>query len=199
MDQARIGFETALKYKLNQKASTFQNEEAVFLKCFKHFDTDGDGMVDFKEWVKGVEKVGIVVNAEEDLEYLFHYYDTLGAGKIDYTNFADVVLNQKPLSFPLRPLEEEDKEVVEDVNTLEKLRTKLVQRNVRGLMGLAKTFKGGGRPALLDFSEFRKCMEEMRLGLNDQELADIFLKFQHKKTNRMKPDTLLRYLNVSGS
>jgi Ca2+-binding EF-hand superfamily protein len=199
MDQARIGFETALKYKLTQKASSHQNEEAVFIKCFKHFDTDADGLVDLHEWVKAIEKIGIVVNKENDLEYLFEYYDTLGAGKIDYKKFADVVLNQKPLSFPIRPIEnEEDKEATDDMTTLEKLRIKLVQRNIRGLIGLAKAFKTGTKSkiSLLDFSEFKKCMEEMRLGLTDQELADIFLKFQHKKTNKMKPETLLHYLNV---
>jgi len=200
MNQARIGFETALKYKLAQKASTHQNEEAVFVKCFKHFDSDGDGFIDFHEWVKAIEKIGIVVNKENDLEYLFKYYDTLAAGKIDYKKFADVVLNQKPLSFPIRPIEdEEDKETPDNLTTLEKLRIKLVQRNIRGLIGLAKVFKAAtkNKASLLDFAEFKKSMEEMRLGLTDQELADIFLKFQHKKTNKMKPETLLHYLNVS--
>ena len=94
MEQMRIGFEVALKDKLAQKTSTFQNAEAVLLKSFKHFDKDEDGCVDLDEWGKAVEKIGIVIRSPEDLQHLFTYYDTQQTGKLNYKEFAGILFRQ---------------------------------------------------------------------------------------------------------
>ena len=199
MDQVRNGFETALRYKLSQKTGTYQDENAIFVKCFKHFDMDTDGLVNFSEWTKAIEKIGIGVNKEDDLNHIFSIYDVEGKGSIDYKEFADIVLKQKPLKILPKPLEsEEEKEYSPEATILDKLREKLINRNMRGLIGLAKVFKGRDitKGALLDFEQFKKCMTEIRLGLSDQEIADVFAKFEYKKTKKMKPETFLHYFHV---
>ncbi len=110
-----MGFEAALKDKLQQKASSFQDEESVLLKCFKHFDADCDGLVDMTDWARAVEKAGIVIRFPDDLKHLFDIYDLHGQGKVDYHEFADVMFRQLPLRIPRpRPVDEKGEEETEE-------------------------------------------------------------------------------------
>ena len=103
MEQMRLGFEMALKNKLAQKTSSFQTEETVLMKSFRHFDTDADGFVNMNEWFKGVEKIGVVVPTLEDLKQLFAYYDTDKDGKMDYREFSDAIFRRRPATVQATP------------------------------------------------------------------------------------------------
>jgi len=188
--QIRSEFETALKFKLAQKTATFQKEDVVLLKCFKHFDTDEDGLIDFSEWTKGIEKLGIVIRSQEDLKHLFEYYDVNQNGKLDFKEFSDIVLHQKPVKVPLKEIIAEDKEEesTKAVDIVSKLREKFLKRGARGLLDLAKLMKetGGPKKTMLTLDQFKKCCIESRLGFSEDELAELFGKFEFKKTGKIK-------------
>lgn len=53
---------------MNLKASQRQSEETVIVKTFKYFDLNDTGMIGKNEFVKAVDKVG-VVNFTEEVVY----------------------------------------------------------------------------------------------------------------------------------
>ena len=61
MAKIRQQFEAELKAKLAQKGTSHKGEEAVLMQSFKYFDLDNSGAVDFEEFVKTIEKIGIVI------------------------------------------------------------------------------------------------------------------------------------------
>ena len=88
MEQLRIGFEKALRTKLGQKITATQSEETYLNRCFKHFDSDNDGALSFSEWLKGIEKIGVILPSIDDAKALFEYYDSNQSGAVEYKEFA---------------------------------------------------------------------------------------------------------------
>ena len=84
-------FENELKVKLQQKATSYVSEETILMRSFKYFDLDNSGYVSLEEWIKAVEKIGVVVPSRPQLEELFHAYDTSGDNQLDYTEFVAAV------------------------------------------------------------------------------------------------------------
>ena len=89
MEQLRIGFEKALRTKLGQKITATQSEETYLNRCFKHFDSDNDGALSFNEWLKGIEKIGVILPSIDDVKVLFDYYDTNQSGALEYKEFSE--------------------------------------------------------------------------------------------------------------
>lgn len=67
----------------------------MLLKSFKYFDLDNSGHVDFNEFIKTVEKIGVVVSSAEELEALFNFYDADQSGSLDYHEFASIVFGNQ--------------------------------------------------------------------------------------------------------
>jgi hypothetical protein len=159
MEEMRLGFEQALRTKLTQKTSTFQNEEAALVRCFKHFDADNDGCVTMNEWLRAIEKIGVVSASFSDLKHLFLYYDTTRAGVINYHEFAAVLFHQAPIKylflslilsigrrFSRRSRRTGDQSRRSKLSgrlpeLLAELKEKLIARGGRGLIGFAKQLK----------------------------------------------------------
>ena len=80
MSNYRAQFENDLREKLTQKSTAHMSEETVLLRAFKYFDLDNSGCVSLNEWVKAVEKVGVIVEDPRLLEQLFRIYDTDRSG-----------------------------------------------------------------------------------------------------------------------
>lgn len=143
MNQMRIGFEVALRGKLAQKASCFEDERSVLLRSFKHFDTFGYGLVDLKDWIRSIERAGIVLRSPEDLKHLFVQYQSqakAAGGKLDYRQFADIILLQSG-SRPKAGGQTEECKTHSDGTGSDKLRDGLTGRGIRGTVGLAKLLR----------------------------------------------------------
>ena len=63
MANIRQQFEAELRAKLSQKATPHKGEEAVLMQSFKYFDLDNSGAVDVSEFVKTLEKIGVLVQS----------------------------------------------------------------------------------------------------------------------------------------
>ena len=60
------------------------------MKMFKFFDVTGNGHVDFGEFQKTMEKLGMQY-PDEQMRPLFNQYDRDGSGELDYREFAGAV------------------------------------------------------------------------------------------------------------
>ena len=65
---------------------------AKFSKVFNDFDTDGDGAINKKEFLSGMESLlGAGVMDKYDLEIVWNFVDKDGGGTIDYKEFAETM------------------------------------------------------------------------------------------------------------
>ncbi|MDR3582081.1 MAG: EF-hand domain-containing protein [Candidatus Pacebacteria bacterium] len=95
MEKLKAGFEKAMRNKLAQKATVLQADETVLLRSFKYFDIDNDGAVNLNEWLKVIEKIGVIVPSLDDLKQLFYLYDLNNDGRLDYKEFGEILYGRK--------------------------------------------------------------------------------------------------------
>lgn len=93
MAHIRAIFEKDLKHKLILKSTSHITEEGVLLKAFKYFDLNNSGTVNKKQFVATLEKIGLAIDNQEDIDQLFEYYDSSKTGKLDYKNFISMMYN----------------------------------------------------------------------------------------------------------
>jgi Ca2+-binding EF-hand superfamily protein len=53
-----------MKAKLMQKCPPNQGEEGFLAKCFKFFDIHNKGEVNFEQFYRTIEKVGVIISKE---------------------------------------------------------------------------------------------------------------------------------------
>ena len=83
-----------MQSKLLQKSNHKLTEEACLVKMFKYFDIFDRGTVNFPDFLRTVEKIGLYYSQHE-LEPLFHEYDLDGNGHLDYKEFSAVVFGNR--------------------------------------------------------------------------------------------------------
>jgi hypothetical protein len=81
-------FEVELKSKISHKSSSFQSEEGFLIKQFKFFDIYNSGSLNFDNFYRTVEKIGIIKDKEEVREFFEHLAGVDAAGNINYREYA---------------------------------------------------------------------------------------------------------------
>lgn len=61
------------------------------MKAFKYFDLDNNGTCEPEEFVKAIEKIGVVIPSKKEADILFKHYDTDGSGSLDYKEFTAII------------------------------------------------------------------------------------------------------------
>lgn len=61
---------------------------------FKYFDIYDKGSVDFNEFMKAMEKIGLYYTPAE-MQPLFKQYDTDGSGNLDYKEFSAIIFGDE--------------------------------------------------------------------------------------------------------
>ena len=81
-------FEAELRAKIQSKSNSYQSDETFLVKTLKFFDIHNQGSLDFNNFNRSVEKIGVIIE-KDTLEYLFNtFYDQQGTGRIDYKAWA---------------------------------------------------------------------------------------------------------------
>lgn len=73
-------------------------EEQTLIKYFKYFDLDNSGYCAIRDWIKTVEKIGVIIPKTNDLQRIFSYYDSENKGLINYKQFANSLFSNKTSS-----------------------------------------------------------------------------------------------------
>ena len=69
-------------------------EEATLIKMFKYFDINDRGSVNFNDFIKAMEKIGLYYSADQ-MQPLFKVYDVDRSGSIDYKEFSNIVFGNE--------------------------------------------------------------------------------------------------------
>ena len=180
-------FESDLNLKLSQKSSSFTSNEAILLKSFKYFDLDNSGAVDFEEWKKALQKIGVVLPAPPAGFEIFQYYDADSSGSLDYKEFCTQIIGHrsrvnKPLSIPL---------VQSAENLLQSLRAFLGAETDLNLFSLAQNFisLSQGDPNI-SYPLFCKALFDLKFPIEPHQSAFLFKYFD--KSNQ----GVVNYLQV---
>ena len=89
-------------------------EDQALTKYFKYFDLANTGVASLRDWMKAMEKVGVVLSKAYDMEEVFKYYDLDKQGVIDYKRFSADLFSGKRVS---RPEWKEVKSVIKQTET----------------------------------------------------------------------------------
>ena len=138
------------------KTSGHTSEETVLVKAFKYFDLDNSGQCSISEFLKAITKIGITGFSDSDLEQIFNLYDTDGSGELDYKEFVGGIFSnnsvnnesrnpkkvQAETTSPVKRMSKQEYLETEEVdNILQKIRSKLASRGVRGICSIARNFR----------------------------------------------------------
>lgn len=136
MDNLKASFERELKNKLQEKTKGSQSEETVLLKAFKYFDLNDNGQVEPDEFAKAIEKIGIQIPTQQDLNTLFSLYDADGSGGISYKEFSMALFNKPVGNQGLSSGPTGSATARNPENLANALKDKLATRGARGIIGL---------------------------------------------------------------
>jgi Ca2+-binding EF-hand superfamily protein len=71
--------------------SVFPGDASGFTShLFRSFDTDGDGKVDFREFIVGLS-ISSSMDVEQKLKWAFNMYDVDGNGSLSYNELLDII------------------------------------------------------------------------------------------------------------
>jgi Ca2+-binding EF-hand superfamily protein len=88
MSYALERFEQELREKISLKSSSFQSEEGFLIKTFKFFDIYNTGVLNYDNFYRTVEKIGIIKDKEEIREIYSQYPTVNESGDVNYRNYA---------------------------------------------------------------------------------------------------------------
>jgi Ca2+-binding EF-hand superfamily protein len=188
MSAIRTSFEKELRAKLLQKSTSHQSEEAILLKNFRFFDLNNSGTVEFQEFVKAVEKIGIQTFDEDQLNQLYKFYDTDKDGVIDYREFASILMsNASPATRKFSPEKQRNVGIDYAETILDRVRGILAKRGPGGILGIGKQFRiaDKNRNNQLEREEFLYAMRDFGTGLNDKEISDLYAYFDKDRNGSL--------------
>lgn len=161
------------------------------MKAFKYFDLNNNGTVEPDEFAKAIEKIGIMIPTQQDLNALFNIYDADKSGALDYREFSTGLFNKEASSGSPQKSGGSNPE-----DLVERLRTKLASRGARGIIGLGKQFRimDDNNSRSLDVYEFTKAMKDYMLGFSDQEIKLLYGYFDIDRSGSVDYDEFIRSL-----
>lgn len=79
-------------------------EKSIYLnKTFKFFDIQNKNAINFDQFKRAVQKIGVVLSNDNALMQIFSHYDKSGDGTLDYRELSRVLeakAEDKPLEEP---------------------------------------------------------------------------------------------------
>ena len=178
MSNLKEEFEKTLRIKLEQKATTHTSEETLLVRYFRYFDLDNSNSVSKVEWVRAVEKIGVVVEDASELEQLFELYDTDKSGFLDYKEFSAAIFGEE--SRAARQLHARSSSIpayqqrADDI--LDSLKEKVLARGVNGIIGLFHLYsvQDEVQERTIGYDGFLKGHKEYRIAVPDSDIDFLF-------------------------
>jgi hypothetical protein len=128
------------------------SEDQVLIKYFKYFDLENSGRATLREFIKTMDKVGVVLGKVHDIETIFNYYDNENLGSLDYKKFISELFSRLKRkeeridsNYKKNDKTENNRYLTNNLrlkeSTLDKLHNFLKPLGAKGLISFCKEFK----------------------------------------------------------
>jgi Ca2+-binding EF-hand superfamily protein len=198
MASFRRKFENELRAKLQQKATPRLGEETILLKAFRFFDLDNSNTVNCEEFVKAIEKIGIIVENTQILQQIFQHYDTDRSGTLDYREFVAAIFGQDSTLARRRASSKQETapQTKHPEDVLCSLRQKLIARGVRGMIGLCRQFRvfDDENSGYLDSLDLLKALRDYRLDIDETDLQLLVSYIDTSATGKINTQKFMQVL-----
>jgi Ca2+-binding EF-hand superfamily protein len=147
-------------------------------RIFHDMDRDGNGVLDRREFGKGLSKLGVELSTNE-LDKVMRYFDYNGSGYVGYANFADAVEGRTSDSGGSRRSSTARRPSVPLTRTMERLRTMVKERARDGRFDMRRPFKHFDREnrGTISRRDFENGLRKLDFDLSrsdERELVDFF-------------------------
>ena len=190
-----------LKNKLSQKSYGSTIEEVVLLRAFKYFDLQNTGFCSKEIFTKTMLKIGITSLSDIEISELFDQFNPNRDGLLDYKEFVSNLYSNKSISskkknqnLNLENPQKINKNEPSVEKILEQIREKLASRGIKGVCDIARYFRiiDENNTQTIDYKEFKKCCEQFKLNLTEEEIKTAFVAFDRDNTGEIDYDEFLR-------
>ena len=213
----KIQLVNELKNKLSQKSYGSTIEEVVLLRAFKYFDLQNTGLCSKEIFTKTMLKIGITSLSDIEISELFDQFNPNRDGLLDYKEFVSNLYSNKSISSKKKKQNQKNEdqppisnpevqEIQKNLNKkeflsqtpvekiLNQIREKIASRGIKGVCDIARYFRvvDENNTQTIDFKEFKKCCEQFKLNLNDDEIKIAFISFDRDNTGEIDYDEFLR-------
>lgn len=178
--------------KIRQRTHGADDEGKTVKRIFNHFDLDGYGTIEPREFKKALETIGCLFK-DHELEAIFRKYDKDSNGKLDYEEFSNWFAikgsGNNPNVNPTFGIKREPPHQV-----LKKILDKLKQRGAHGIRGLGIVFRrmDDNGDKRMDRAEFMWGLKENGHDLSPSEFERIFKYFDKNNDGKISYDEFLR-------
>ena len=131
--------EDILYEKIRQKTHKANDDGITIRRIFRHYDTEGYGTVNIKEFCRALETLGCVFPAHE-MNALFCKYDKDNSGRLDYEELAGWVANKGAGCNPNVKSQFRVQRMA-PTQVLDKIKMTLRQKGMMGMKSLVTLFK----------------------------------------------------------
>mmetsp|Transcript_29363 Transcript_29363/g.39699 ORF Transcript_29363/g.39699 Transcript_29363/m.39699 type:complete len:426 (+) Transcript_29363:331-1608(+) len=177
--------------KIRQRTHGADDEGKTVRRIFKHFDLDGYGTIEPKEFRKALETIGCLFK-DHEIDAIFRKYDKDNNGKLDYEEFSNWFAikgsGNNPNVNPVFGIKREPPHQV-----LKKVLDKLKARGAHGIRGLGIVFRrmDNNGDKRMDRTEFMWGLKENGHDLSPSEFERIFKYFDKNNDGKISYDEFL--------
>ena len=195
-----------LKNKLNQKSYGSTIEEVVLLRAFKYFDLQNTGLCSKDVFTKTMLKIGITSLSDLEISELFEQFNPNKDGLLDYKEFVSKLYSNKSISSKKKISEKQtpnnipiSKDVQKNLSKkeflnqtpvekiLNQIREILASKGIKEVCSIARYFRivDENNTQTIDYREFKKCCEQFKLNLTEDEVKTAFVSFDRDNTGEI--------------
>lgn len=103
-------------------------------------------MCSLRDWIKTIEKIGVVLGKVQDIQHVFNYFEDEGTGSLDYKRFAQRVFTKQTKFYKTENSKNNDKKEKNSVQNkkniyFEKILNLMKDAGGPGILTLNKEFK----------------------------------------------------------
>lgn len=158
---------------------------------FRHFNSDGDGLLSLDEFVAAMVRLNFV-GVQRELEGLFNRYDVDANGFLSFEEFSAALFGiiPSPAGHP------------ESRSAIERVRQKIAERGgtngFRTVRHLLKRMDDNGN-GMLDREELKFGLQDFGVEVSDEDLDKLMDVFDVNKDGQVTLDEFFRGVRVSDS
>ena len=172
-------FNNEVQNKVELKMVPNKTEEQVLNSFFKFYDLQGSGTCNLQNFIKSLERLGVILPRISDIESIFNYYSN-NSGILNYKEFSHLIYD-KNNKFNINY--NKNNENLKNFDFSEILFNSLIEdgNGIKNLIKLLKSFSivDYNNMKRISLDEFLKIIKENKININSNQIQFLFQNFEY--------------------